>query len=333
MAEWLHEAGIGECRAALVEHDRIVEMAIERDDDPRPRAGAFLDTRLNKRADASGRGVVMLAGGVVARLQPVPKGLTEGAPLRVEVVREALPEAGGWKPPVVRPAAPDALPGDGPDLLARLRAAGHAVRTTTPAAGLLEQAGWSEAMEEAASGIVARPQAMLRIALTPAMTLIDVDGATSAAELARAGAGLAGAAIRRFGIAGSIGIDLPTLPDKAGRLAAAEALDAALPQPFERTGVNGFGFLQIVRRRERPSIMERIAADPVATAALALLARAERAGGHGPVTLEGHPQVIRRLAARPAWRAALAMRIGAEICLSERPDLPISAGHAIRLPS
>ena len=33
LPEWLYEAGIGEARAALVEDDRIVEAAIEPDDD------------------------------------------------------------------------------------------------------------------------------------------------------------------------------------------------------------------------------------------------------------------------------------------------------------
>jgi hypothetical protein len=188
-------------------------------------------------------------------------------------------------------------------------------------------------MEEAASGLVARPDALLRIALTPAMTLIDVDGAAAPADLAIAGARLAGQMIRRFGLAGSIGIDLPTMPDKAGRQAAAAALDAVLPQPFERTAVNGFGFLQIVRRRTRASVMERLAADPVAAAALALLRQAERASGHGALTLVAHPQVIARLAARPHWIDALARRVGAAVVLSERPGLAISGGHAVRIQS
>src|SRR3546814_20874469 len=85
--------------------------------------------------------------------------------------------------------------------------------------------------------------------------------------------------IRRLGITGSIGIDLPTMNGKAERMAAAEALDRALPQPFERTAVNGFGFMQIIRRRTRPSLPELVQADPALAAALALLRRPERQGG------------------------------------------------------
>jgi hypothetical protein len=325
LAEWLYEAGIGESRAALVDRGEIIEMATEYDDDPAPRVGTVLDARLLRRADASGRGLVALPEGGEARLLAPPPGVTEGATIRVVIVREALPEAGGTKPPHARVADPGAPPGPGPDLLRRLGETGLPVRAAD-----LDPYAWQEAIEEAASGLVARPDTLLRIALTPAMTLIDVDGSTAPAELAIAGARLAGATIRRFGIAGSIGIDLPTLPDKAGRQAAAAALDATLPQPFERAAVNGFGFLHLVRRRARVSVMERLAADPVGSAARAVLRRGERAGGHGPLTLSAHPAVIARIAARPDWLDALARRVGAAVTLSEQAGLAISAGHAHR---
>jgi hypothetical protein len=333
LAEWLYEAGIGEARAALVDNGAILEMAIERDDKAL-RAGAILSARLTRKADASGRGLVTFADGATAQLMPVPGGLTEGSPLLVEIIRETLPEGGGFKPPRARAAPPGATQTLGPDLLARIGAGGLRVRRLGPDFGLgpdlLEQNGWSEALEEATSGIIARPEAMLRISLTPAMTLIDVDGAGSAAELAKAGARLSGQVIRRFGISGSIGIDLPTMAGKAERQAAATALDMVLPQPFERTSVNGFGFLQIVRRKMRASLPDQIAADPVLAAALALLRRAERATGHGPLALHAAPAVLARLSARQDWLDALAARIGATVALREDARLAISAAYASR---
>jgi len=326
LAEWLYEAGIGENRAALVESGRILEMQIERDDESGPRAGAIRRARLTRKADGSGRGLVTLDGGIAAQLQPVPAGLTEGAALTVEVIREALREGTETKPLRVRAAAADAEPADAPDLRARLAATEHAVRAATN----LDEFGWSEAVEQAASGIVTTPDVLLRIALTPAMTLIDVDGAGAPAEVALAGARAAGEAIRRFGIQGSIGIDLPTMADKAGRQAAAAALDAVLPQPFERTAVNGFGFLQIVRRRARASLIETVQADPVLAAAFALLRQAERTQGHGAVMLHANPAVAARIGARADWLDALARALGAPAVLRPDERLAISAGHASR---
>ena len=168
------------------------------------------------------------------------------------------------------------------------------------------------------------------MSLTPAMTLFDVDGSLAPDALAEAGAAAAARAIRRLGIAGSIGIDLPTLP-RDNRQAAAAAVDAILPRPFERTAVNGFGFLQIVRRRVRPSIPEILRADPGVAAARALLRRAGRL--QGAVALHAAPRVILQLKARPLWLAELARRTGGEPVLRPNPGLAISAFHAQSLQS
>jgi ribonuclease G len=329
LPEWLYEAGIGENRAALVDAGRILEMAIERDNDPGLRVGAVLSGRLIRKADASGRGLVGLAGGDTVQLTPVPPSLAEGTAVMIQITREPIPEGAALKPARGRIAAPEAAPDPGADLVTRIGATGVAVRQLAGGQSL-DAYGWSEAMEAAASGIVATPDVLLRIAPTPAMTLIDVDGAGSALDLAIAGARAAGETIRLFGIAGSIGIDLPTLAGKADRQAAAAALDAVLPQPFERTAVNGFGFLQIIRRRERASIIDRVAADPVGTAALTLIRQATRASGHGALTLHAHPRVAARIAARPDWIEALARQVGASVVLREESMLAISAGHVSR---
>lgn len=308
MAEWLYEAGIGEDRAALIDGGQILEARIERHETA-VRLGAVVPARLRRKHGPNGRAEVELDGGAAALLTRIPRDLSEGAALLVEVIREAIPEHGNPKLPLVRPAeADDARPA--PTLLENLAATGMAMRhLASHGADALEAAGWSELIEQAETGLVPFSGGLLRIALTPAMTVIDVDGALPAAELARRGAAAAGAAIRRFDIGGSIGIDLPTVASKAERQVAAEALDAALPQPFERTAVNGFGFLQVVRRRLRPSLLELAQSDPMTTAALALLRRAEREPP-GPLRLDASPPVLAKLRDRPDWLAELARRRG-----------------------
>ena len=199
----------------------------------------------------------------------------------------------------------------GPALLARIRATGLPVRQCHPhEPDLLEAAGWSEVLDEAESGEIAFPGGALRLSVTPAMTLFDVDGGLPAAALSVAAATAIGAAIVRHGIGGSIGVDFPTMPDKAARKAAGDALDAALPLPFERTAINGFGFMHIVRRRVRPSLPEILREDPAAAALRAALRRIEReaVAAPGPIMLPA--QTATRLAARPDWQMELERRTG-----------------------
>jgi hypothetical protein len=174
-------------------------------------------------------------------------------------------------------------------------------------------------LEEAWSGEIAFPGGGLRMSLTPAMTLFDVDGCLPPDRLAIAGAAAAARAIRRFGIGGSIGIDLPTLPGRGERQRAAAAFDALLSPPFERTAVNGFGFLQVIRPRPRASLPELLRGDPTGAAARALLRRAERHGGIGARQLIASPDVTTRLEANPGWIEALARRIGAPVQLQAEP--------------
>jgi hypothetical protein len=321
LAEWLYEEGIGEARAALVEDDAIIEAIIELPE--ALRAGTVAVGRLTTILVPARRGIVTLESGDEALLEPLPASLTEGAALRVEIVREAIAESGRAKLPKCR--VTEAEPREGPNLRARLSGK---VTTLSPAGpDLLERAGWSETLEEAMTGEMPFPGGGLRMSLTPAMTLFDVDGAAAPAALAVAGAAAAARTIRRFGIAGSIGIDLPTLPSKADRQAAASAFDAILPQPFERTAVNGFGFLQVVRKRERASLPELLQGDPVGAAARALLRLAERAPGAGAHTLHAAPAVNARLEAHPDWLGLLSRRTGGAIALQAEAGLAISAGH------
>ena len=325
MAEWLYEAGIGENRAALVEGGEIVEAEVALPS--QLRAGSVPPARLSAILIPGRRGLASLKVGGEALVESLPPKLTEGAAISVEIVREAIAEPG--KPKLPKARISDDPPRHGASLRERIGRAGSAVvELAAFGPDRLEQAGWSELVEQALSGEIPFPGGTLRMSLTPAMTLFDVDGHLPPAQLAVAGAAAAGRAIRRFGIGGSIGIDLPTIAGKADRQAAAAALDAALPQPFERTAVNGFGFLQVVRKRERLSLPELLQGDPAGAAARRLLRQAERTGGSGERTINAAPAVIARLEAQPLWLEALVARLGAPVVLRPEPGLAISAGHA-----
>jgi hypothetical protein len=193
----------------------------------------------------------------------------------------------------------------------------------------LGHAGWNDLLEEARGGTVAFAGGELRISPTPAMTLIDVDGYLPPDELAVVGAAAAAKAIRRLDIGGSIGIDLPTAGGKAARQAADAAIDAHLPQPFERTAVNGFGFVQVVRPWSRASLIQ-LAHDRTGFETRALLRRTafERAGGKRIVA---QPAIIALLEVRREWIQTLSRQVGGTIELRADATLPMSGGYAENL--
>ncbi len=311
MTEWLIERGIGEIRVALVEGGRIIEARILREGVVP--AGTVLEARLR----SVGRNAMAVADGQEYLLPKGAPGATEGAKLSIEVTREAL-GAEPWKRPLARMT--DEAPRPAPELTGRnLQFPG----TTDE----LEAAGWSNLLDEARSGLLAFSGGELRVSLTPAMTLVDVDGQLLPADLAVAGAKAAAQAIRRHGVGGSIGIDLPTVEGKAARQGAAQAVDAVLPQPFERTAVNGFGFLQIVRPRTHASLFE-LAADRAPFEARALLRLATREVG--AIRLAAHPAVTAVLEANPGWLETLSRQVGGAVTLRRDPSLAMSAGHAQR---
>jgi hypothetical protein len=312
LPEWLIERGIGETRAALVDGSEIIEAAILRDGIVR--AGTVLQARLRKAgrnglAEAEGREYLLPHG---AGKSP------EGAMLSIEVVREELGGAEPWKRAIARMSDEQPRPAH--------PVAGQVLAYPTPV-DVLGAAGWLDLVDEARSGMVRFAGGELRITPTPAMTLIDVDGALPADELAFLGASAAAKAIRRLDIGGSIGIDLPTVKGKAARQAAAEAIDAVLPLPFERTAVNGFGFVQIVRPRLRPSLVE-LFTDGAEAEARAMLRAAATGGRPGAARLVAHLAVIAVLEANPDWLEALSRQIGGSVSLRAEPSLPISGGHA-----
>ena len=316
MAEWIYEAGIGESRAALIEYDRIIEAYVE-PENIGPRAGAIIPARLVEILVPRLQGRVSLESGGEALLDGIPPGMTQGTALAIRIVREAIPERGRAKLPKAVAALDNILPRPGPDLLERIQATSYPVRQPLPhEPDLLEQAGWSERLEEALDGEIPFPGGALRLSVTPAMTLFDVDGSLPVEQLAVNAATAVGAAIHRFGIAGSIGVDFPTLGGKAARKAVADALDAALPQPFERTVMNGFGFMQIIRRRIRPSLPDILLHDPAAAYLRAQLRRIERDPPRTGQAVLLRPAALALIRAAPHWQEEINRRTGRTITFS-----------------
>jgi hypothetical protein len=316
LPEWLIERGIGETRAALIENEEILEARIELDGIVP--AGTVVAAKLIDIGRSGRNAVAADSSGTDYLLRDAPPGVTQGAALSMEILREAIPGAEPWKRPLAR--ATDQAPAPAP------RLNGREVAFPSPGGDELDAAGWDDVIEQARSGVVEFEGGTLRISPTPAMTLIDVDGVLSPAELAVAGAAEAARAIRRLDIGGSIGIDLPTVAGKAPRQAAADAIDAHLPQPFERTAVNGFGFVQIVRPRMRASMLE-IWSDRAAAEARALLRRAALSRT-GACRLAAHPAVIAVLERNPGWLEALARQVGGAVGLRADASRPISVGDA-----
>lgn len=315
MPEWLIERGIGETRAALIDGGEIVEARIELEGVQR--AGSIVAARLARAAPRNA--VARDEAGAEYLMPRGAPGLTEGATLNIEVTREAIAGAEPWKRPLARFA--DEAPASSSGVAGR----------ELPFPGPNDELGgasWDDLVEEARTGVVRFAGGELRISPTPAMTLIDVDGLLPPEELAVRGAAAAAKAVRRLDIGGSIGVDLPTAGRKQARQHAAAAIDAALPQPFERTAVNGFGFVQIVRPRVRASLVE-LAQDRASFEARALLRRIAFEAA-GPKRIVAHPAVIAALEPRQDWLEALSRQVGGSVELRGEASLPISGGYAER---
>ena len=315
MRDWLIERGIGESRAALIEDGQIVEARI--DLEGVVSAGSIVAARLVDIGRSGRNAVARDAEGSEYLLPRGAPGITQGAALAVEVTRGKIPGAEPWKRTVGR------VSGEAPRRAEALM--GRAL--PFPAAeDALGAAGWSDLVEQARSGVVQFAGGELRIAATPAMTLVDVDGYLAPHDLAVRGAAEAACAIRRLDIGGSIGIDLPTAGSKVSRQAAAAAIDEHLPLPFERTAVNGFGFVQIVRPRLRASLVD-LAQDRGAFEARAFLRRVALEPP-GPKRLVAHPAVIAVIEQTAGWTDRLARQIGGSVLLRADAGLAISAGYA-----
>jgi hypothetical protein len=335
LPEWLIETGIGEDRAILVEDDTILAARVCWREPWR--AGAVAPARLDHRYSGSKRGAVHLPDGTIATIDALPAEVTHGATLMVRITRAALAEQGRFKLAQCRPAG-DAAPCPAPSLAETLAETGIPVRTLGMLDRSFDTAGWDELVEQAQTGVIdfGAPHASaphssgrLTISPTPAMTLIDIDGPPPLLALAHGAIPVIATALARLDIAGSVGIDFPGLESRPERQAVDQALDTALTATGwrgERTGMNGFGFVQLISRLARPSLIARLAFHPARAAAYALLRQAERVAEPGALVLIANPSVL--AAIDPTLEAELARRSGRLVQREPRNALALHAGFA-----
>ncbi len=321
MAEWLYEAGIGEERAILVDGGSIVAARIEWGE--ALRAGLVTDGRLVSKTAGERRGTARLDDGSEVLVDGLPHSACEGQMLRLRISRSPIGEGRRTKRAQARSASGEA-PSAAPSLLHELRSGPDPVRPVFSHDRGFTDHGWDDLVEQAQSGEVAFSGGSLTITPTPAMTLIDVDGTLPPTELALAAVRAVAGALARLDLGGSVGIDFPSLPGKRDR----QRVDAALADGLsgwrgEKTAMNGFGFVQLVSRLTRPSLVALMAREPAAAAARILLRRAERVAEPGALELTMHPAV--RRAVRPEWEAELARRTGRKLVWREQPGLEIEA--------
>jgi hypothetical protein len=357
----LWDAGPGEFRAGLLEDGRLAEFRIirQRRQHALYAAGEIYTARIITQL-GHGRALVTV-GGLQEAMLEYAQGLTEGTLLAVEMIRGAIPEPGRWKPPLVRPIS-DIAPQSAASWHFRaepwesyLRATAAQVdaiicadaSTANEAKEILGaqcttvnidpeaigDAGFDSLIDLATSGEFPIPGGMLSIERTRAMTMIDIDGSGDPQALNKAAAMEIPRLLRLLDLGGQIGIDFLGSRDRAERQQLDASLAAACEQlgPHERTATNGFGFVQIVRPRSRPSIPEILCGTNIGrlsleSCAVALLRLAGRSVGHGPRHLVAPPAIIDLIRQWPEETGALQSSLGVAIELV--PDGTISGyGH------
>ncbi|MEP2737189.1 MAG: ribonuclease E/G [Erythrobacter sp.] len=311
---WLIEEGIGEDRAILFDHGEVIAAKVHWLS--KMTARTLLMAKIISRAPGSSRGIGTSDQGVEIMLDGLPREASEGSEVRVIITREPMAERGRMKRAAGRyfsDEKPYTLPTN--------------IFADSPRIRRFPARAWEEVWSLAAEGTMGFAGGNLTISPTPAMTLIDIDGFGSPRELALAAVPAIAQAIRQLDLAGSIGIDFPTVEAKADRKTVDAALADALDDwPHEATAMNGFGFVQLVARLDEPSLLHRLELSRSAACARYLLRQAEREEGAGALLLTCHPAVQAHL--KEEWLVELRTRTGREVRIEANPALALEASQA-----
>ena len=278
-------------------------------------AGQVLTAKLSAKASGAKRGTAALDSGQEVLVDHLPTELTEGAEFPLVITRAPIAEKGRLKKPQGRFS-----PEPGVKQTFWLDAA----RETRA----FPSGCWEEIWQAASTGVIEFAGGSLTFSVTPAMTLIDVDGDGSPRDVSLAAVPAIARWLPLFDLGGNIGIDFPTINAKPERKAVDTALEYALADwAHERTAMNGFGFVQIIARMEGPSLLHRFATSRVGMCARMALRLAERANGTGNcVLLTVHPALKAKL--KTEWPDELARRTGRQVRIETDPALALEAPSA-----
>ncbi|HEV7233381.1 MAG TPA: ribonuclease E/G [Sphingorhabdus sp.] len=290
MTEIWRDDAPGERRAALFEHGEIVEIYIQRD---LHRVLGQCGSGLVDRKVPSGTYLACDDGGEL-----LVRGKTarpDGSRICFEVTREAICEPGRCKPAEAR-LLDDMI--DAPskdDLWERLLGGlGYEQRNSNIAS----------ALDIAMAGASTVGDVTVSFQRTKVGLVFDVDGVGDPLAVNLAAAREIARLLRLYQVGGMAMVDFVAVASKDARQKIADAFDeaaAADPRDFERSAVNGFGLMQVVRARPRPSVLDQLFGTRIAslsdeTLALGLLREAASSSGFGPRVITAKTAIANLLA-------------------------------------
>ena len=300
----------GERRAAFVENGNIVEIHIQRD--ALWALGECGAGRIDRKTPS---GAYVIADDNSELLLRSKMGAPEGARIMFEVTREAIAEPGRNKPPEIILREGVCEPLMGKDALWEARVASLGLSAIN--------ASIAEGFDVAIAGQSQRGDVTISFQRTKAGLVFDIDGIGDAFAINMVAATEIARLLRLYQVGAMVLIDFVSMESKAQRTQIAEAFDAASvadPRPFERTAINGYGMMQVVRARPRPSVLDqlfgtRIAALSDETKAYWLLRAVAQSTGFGTRTVTAQPDVATLLQSErwAAWRAAAVRLAGADM--------------------
>jgi len=300
----------GERRAALVEDGNIVEIYIQHD-----ALWALGETGAGRIDRKTPSGAYVITDDNSELLLRSKISDPEGMRVTFEVTREAIAEPGRVKPAEIALRDSGVLPSLQKDALwdARLMAFEQPVISASIADGF----------DIALSGQSQLGSVIISFQRTKAGLVFDVDGIGSAFDINQVAAAEIARLLRLYQVGAMVMIDIVSMEAKAQRTQIAEIFDAAArsdARPFERTAINGYGMMQVVRARPRPSVLDhlfgtRIAALSDQTQAYWLLRAVAQSSGFGARTVTARPGVAALLESQKwaGWRAQAMRAAGADM--------------------